>query len=279
MSRPKGSTLSLTHRQNISKAHKGKKFTEEHLAAIRRCNSDPILRKHRSELAKLRWTNSEFRQKCIKSFRESYRYRLENGSIKQFTSEHRQKIGKASVRRWSNSEFKSRVSCKISKYYSILENRETQKLKPLNNLWTQETRNLVSQNTKRQWQDSIQGPKIRRAIRQLWDSPTHLKKMWKAWSKQPNKAELFLQNLLDKHFPNTWKYVGDGQLIIAGKCPDFANINGRKDLIELFGVYWHQPEEVVLRKRHFKQYGYNCIIIWENELQSEQTLVEKIQGR
>ncbi len=95
--------------------------------------------------------------------------------------------------------------------------------------------------------------------------------------KSPNNPENELDKLLQLEFANEWKYVGDGQLIIGGKCPDFANINGRKDLIDLFGEYWHKPEEVESRKKYFKNYGYNLLIVWVNELKERQTLVDKIR--
>lgn len=112
----------------------------------------------------------------------------------------------------------------------------------------------------------------------LWQDSNYVLIQMRARGCKPNKAELKLQDILDEYFPNTWKYTGDGQLIIGGKCPDFANINGKKDLIDLFGQYWHKPEEVIPRKQHFARYGYNCIIIWEHELKDKEALIKKIQA-
>lgn len=60
--------------------------------------------------------------------------------------------------------------------------------------------------------------------------------------------------------------MGDGYTWIDGKCPDFLNINGKKQLIELFGTYWHKPEDEEIRRVHFARYGYETIVIWDHEI-------------
>lgn len=101
---------------------------------------------------------------------------------------------------------------------------------------------------------------------------------------KPNKQELKLQAILNNHFPSEWKFVGDGQLIIGGLCPDFSNINGRKCLIELFGDYWHSDKMVESWNRTelgrimlYNSYGYKCLVIWEHELSNEKALAEKVE--
>jgi hypothetical protein len=99
----------------------------------------------------------------------------------------------------------------------------------------------------------------------------------------PNGEELYLDYLLQNYFPDEWKYVGDGNCIINGLCPDFINVNGKKLIIELFGEYWHEGEKVPYkrtedgRKEIFKQLGYNTLIIWSKELADNGAVVEKIR--
>lgn len=93
---------------------------------------------------------------------------------------------------------------------------------------------------------------------------------------RPNRAELRLQIILDKYFPNEWEYVGNGQLKIGGKCPDFVSSIGDKKLIELFGNHWHALDGVEIRIKHFAEFGYNCLIIWEEELNNETALIKHI---
>jgi very-short-patch-repair endonuclease len=74
----------------------------------------------------------------------------------------------------------------------------------------------------------------------------------------------------------SYKYVGGGDLVIAGKIPDFVNINGQKKLIELYGSYWHRNDDPNNRIELFKEYGWKTLIIWEDELKMEEILKEKL---
>ena len=92
----------------------------------------------------------------------------------------------------------------------------------------------------------------------------------------PTSLEIQLMGLLDLLFPHEWKYVGDGQLILGGKCPDFVNINGRKQLIEIYGDYWHRGENPEDRINFFKKYGFITLIIWGHKLKSKAELIDKL---
>ena len=110
--------------------------------------------------------------------------------------------------------------------------------------------------------------------------------------RRPNKAEKLLDKLLCQHFPGEWRFVGDGQVIIGGLCPDFININGRKAVIELFGSFWHSEKNLKRlsspdrqwkcsergRVVHYKNYGFDCLVVWECELRDEQLLLAKLRG-
>jgi endogenous inhibitor of DNA gyrase (YacG/DUF329 family)/very-short-patch-repair endonuclease len=101
----------------------------------------------------------------------------------------------------------------------------------------------------------------------------------------PNRPELALQKLLDNYFPNTWKYTGDGSFLVGWYNPDFVNCNGCKDIIELFGDYWHSMK--VIKKKWartelgrvmaYNSLGYRCLVIWEYELKNEDAVVAKIE--
>ena len=121
-----------------------------------------------------------------------------------------------------------------------------------------------------------------------WQDPVFREKMITA-SRQgqhvsQNKAELFLQQILDEHFPNQWKFVGDGKRIVAGKCPDFVHTS-RPLLIELFGDYWHSEEITgVPKEQHekeriqlFESKGYRCLVVWECALE-DANLIKRIQN-
>lgn len=94
-------------------------------------------------------------------------------------------------------------------------------------------------------------------------SSEHLRNVLKANAVKPNKAELRLLSILQRVNP-AWRYVGDGSLVIDGKCPDFWD--GDKGLVELFGDYWHEGENPQDRVAFFAERGYSCRVIWEHEL-------------
>jgi len=95
-------------------------------------------------------------------------------------------------------------------------------------------------------------------------------------SGRPNGAEQVLLNLLNQYFPNEWKYVGDYQVWFGKKNPDFINVNGKKKLIELFGRIHHKKEEEIPRIEHFKQFGFDTLVIWADELRNKESLKEKL---
>jgi len=103
---------------------------------------------------------------------------------------------------------------------------------------------------------------------------------------RPNKPEKKLLELLNTIFPNTMKYTGDGSFWIMGRNPDFININGKKQAIELLGCYWHGcPEHFpdVKKQKKFnaevkllKGFGYSTLGVWEHELEDIVTLTMKL---
>jgi len=126
--------------------------------------------------------------------------------------------------------------------------------------------------------------KIGKASKNVWDTISEEKRNeWqgnirKALACSPNKPEQIILSTLNYLYPGEWEFVGDGQLIIAGKCPDFVNVNGQKKLIELFGDYWHRGQDPKDRINIFKPYGFDTLVIWEHELKEMGSVIEKIQN-
>lgn len=120
------------------------------------------------------------------------------------------------------------------------------------------------------------GKKNSKHMKRLWQDPNYIAMQMKARGVRPNKTEKFLTKLFQKLYPNQWKYVGDGQFILAGKCPDFVNVNGQKKIIELFGEHVHKPEEEQERTILFSKYGYQTLVIWFKELKNMERLIERV---
>lgn len=122
--------------------------------------------------------------------------------------------------------------------------------------------------------------------KKLWKDPNFVAKQIKARHTFPNKPEKFLDSLLQKLFPNQWKYVGSGDFFVEGtnKNPDFININGQKKIIEMYGGYWHGEERTGRTKEEeeqqridlFAQHGYQTLVIWDYELEDIERMLEKL---
>ena len=166
--------------------------------------------------------------------------------------------------------------------------------------------NSISEAIKQLWQDpkyrarALEGAKKRgqdpllrlrnaEAHRRLWQNPEFVKKMMIAFNKKPTKPEKQLETTLNNHFPQ-FKYNGDfGQgVMLGGLTPDFVNVNGKKQVIEVFGDYWHSPEIIGDDWRRgelgkimiYNSVGWDCLVIWEHELKklTEEQIVEKVSN-
>lgn len=105
----------------------------------------------------------------------------------------------------------------------------------------------------------------------------HLAAILRALQRRPNKPEAKLFTLLQRTFPNDWAYTGDGSVILAGKCPDFMNINGQKAIIEMYGDWFHRGEDETARAACFAPLGYQTLVVWEHELNDPEAVIKKIQ--
>lgn len=124
--------------------------------------------------------------------------------------------------------------------------------------------------------------RLSKTVKKLWRDPGYVKRVTanriEKQKIKPNKAERELEALLQSNFPNTWKYVGDGQVWFGRKCPDFININGKKQIIELFGAYWHSISDIAKRVEYFKQYGFTTLVIWDDELKDVGRVLRKVKS-
>ena len=131
---------------------------------------------------------------------------------------------------------------------------------------------------------SMRRPEVARkqgnSMRKRWSDPEYKKQtvraILKGMGKKPNKAEAKLEDLLTQH-NLLFRFVGDGQIIIGGMCPDYANYNGDKQLIELYGDYWHKGDDPQDRIDAFKKYGYDCLVVWEHELRDENKVLNRVR--
>ena len=109
-----------------------------------------------------------------------------------------------------------------------------------------------------------------------WQEDDYVAMQMRVRKCSPNNTEQKLTDLINtNHIP--FRFVGDGKFILGGKCPDYIHIGEKKQIIELFGTYWHNMLDVGHRVEYFRQYGYSTLIIWEDELKDEKKVIKKIK--
>ncbi|MFA5150774.1 MAG: hypothetical protein WC433_07765 [Candidatus Omnitrophota bacterium] len=133
-------------------------------------------------------------------------------------------------------------------------------------------------------------PNTSKTLKEMWKDKEfrerRLRLMRKSISIKPNKPEKLLNKLLQENFPNEYQLNVQGEvMILAGKIPDFVNVNGQKKVIEFFGNYFHSEEWIKKhgchedtekgRIEYFKKIGWDTLVIWEHELSN----LEKVKNR
>jgi hypothetical protein len=122
---------------------------------------------------------------------------------------------------------------------------------------------------KRQWQDlSYRKKIITNSLKGLFTRPTSLEKRYTIF---------FEQHILP------FSYCGNGAMLIGFKNPDFVNCNGEKKCIEVRAKkiceIWGKclPEEYEKQRiRHFAKWGWKCLVLWDDELENETNVLNKI---
>ena len=65
-------------------------------------------------------------------------------------------------------------------------------------------------------------------------------------------------------------------IIVARMAPDFVDIENKR-VIELYGDYWHRGEDETIKILRYKNAGWDCLVVWEREIQDESKLVPKLR--
>jgi G:T-mismatch repair DNA endonuclease (very short patch repair protein) len=101
-----------------------------------------------------------------------------------------------------------------------------------------------------------------------------------------SKIEKTVFDILEKIAPGEFQHNHDAQVVIGRKVPDIVNVNGRKLFIEVFGEYWHgfartgrtKTEEEQRRRKHFKKFGFDTLIVWEREIKTPAKLQKRLSA-
>jgi hypothetical protein len=124
------------------------------------------------------------------------------------------------------------------------------------------------------------GRKIRiDALLKTWQNADtkekHIKATMLGNQARPTRPEIAVKDILDRLYPNEYAYNGDCSqgVVLAGLVPDFIDVNGKKQIVEVFGDVFHNPElfpfggELNERRTDkgrieaYKTIGWNCLIM------------------
>lgn len=242
--------------RNISKAMKGKIFSEEHKKK---------LRKPRSEKAKAN----------MKGHCGVYKH----GPCSEATKRKLSKVhkGKSPWNIGLTKETDERVA-KNAKNIRITTNRPEVKEKQSERMTMAMNRPETKEKLSKILKIVLNRPEVKEkqieADLKKWANPEFQKKMAVSRTLKPNKLEQYFNKLT----PDIVRYVGDFKFFITTKKhthnPDFK-IAGQKKIIELFGDYWHEGEDPKELIKEYADVNWDCIVFWEKEVYND---TEKILG-
>jgi hypothetical protein len=261
-----------------------------------------------SERLKLKWKEPEFREKMLPSRRGCRNGFWGKKHTDEFKEKMRQKMkGKTPWNKGLSKEIDPRIKVVAGfkgKHHDeetrkkISENikaafKSEEKRKRLFERFTDDVRKRLAELARERFKDKNKNPVYRPEVRRKISEKKRGRKRpdfanrygkkdefeikkFQAEHIRPTKLERRVKELLEEILPNEYIYVGDGLFVLGGYCPDFLNRNGKKKLIEVFGDYWHRNDNPEERKAIFRKYGFDCLIIWEHELNDIESLRQKI---
>ncbi len=132
----------------------------------------------------------------------------------------------------------------------------------------------ISEGVKKAY-DTMPEIKIKQGLasRKNWQNPDYREKtirnILKGVLKRPTSYEQKIIDLSNK-YNLPFRYVGNGQVLINFKNPDFIECNGRKLLIEVYASFWHNKNYEKERTKVFAEYGFKTLFLSENDLDREE---------
>lgn len=171
------------------------------------------------------------------------------------------------------------------KHHSIITRQKIKKANP--HYWR--NRHL-SELTKEKLRDAHLGKKrdpfsestkqkLREIQRTHWQDPEFIRKVMKGQHSK-TRPECALEEILDYLYPGEFKYNGcfECGISLDGLIPDFVNVNGKKQVLDIHGSYWHKNEDINIRAERYAKCGYSSLIIWDHELENRVAITVKIRN-
>jgi len=200
------------------------------------------------------------------------------------TDERIKKISEANKGQHRTEEARYRMSNACRGRHFSLETRRKIGEANKGRHYTKMTRRKMSEANKGQHLSLEAKRKIGEKNKKHWQNPNFVRKMILAYQIKPNHAERKFDAILQEVCPGEFALnVHANIMVLGGKIPDFVNVNGKKQLIELYGDYWHDPKRFPDRQSpqeridYFRQFGWEVLVVWEHELKDEVILKRKLQ--
>jgi len=291
-------------RKKISLFNKGKHLSNEtksKLSIARKGKPSPMKGKHHSEQTRkrlsekaiLQMQNPKMREQLseikMKQFAEGKFVPWNKGKkgLQKHTEDAKKSMSLAHLGRRLSEETKRKLSeVRVERGLNEKQSELAKKL------WQDlKFREKHSEANKKMWQNPVYRENQREKAKENWKNLEYRNKVvtnaMKAVHIKPNNKELFLDSVIHSITSN-YKYTGDGQTIINGRCPDWTNTNGQKKVILFNGLYWHlqrlQKKEPTLtrgdvmsiEKKPYEEFGFKVLFIWEDELKDVEKLKQII---
>lgn len=216
----------------------------------------------RSQNSKQLWQNPEFKVKMSEIQKDLWQNPM-----------HRAKIHEGRKGIWQNLEYRSKM----------IEERQRRWQDP-------KFKEKMYVANKKAWENPERKDHMRERIKALWQTSEYREKVVSnvihSIHERPTNPEKELIGIIEQ-YNLPFKYVGDGSLIIGSLNPDFIHSNGKKKVIEVFGRVFHDPEESFFevswkrqywgRMSYYSQLGYDCLILWDDELKNTERVVGRIE--
>ena len=292
---------------------RGKKFSEEHKRKI----TEGLKRAYKEGRAKswhkglTKETDERIRKRSLKlkgrKLSEETKKKIslakKGKKIGSHSEEHKKKISEKLKFLYKTNEIESyfkkghKPSEKIRKKLSLSSKRIWEDPKYRKRQILAHKGKKLSKETRRKISLSLIGHKVSKETRRkitlsnkrLWKTPEFVKKVVKGLNVKPNNPEKKLDKIIQQTVTG-FKYNGDFSqgITIGGRIPDFVNCNGKKQVIELFGEPFHDPNESFFdipfnrteegTIKHYKKYGWYCLVIWSKELKYPNNVIKGIES-
>ncbi len=163
---------------------------------------------------------------------------------------------------------------------------------------SKETKEKLSEKARKRWQNPRFREKMSKVLTgrkfsdeakmrmaDLWRDENYVKKVIAGLHIKPTKPERKVIAICENH-ALPFHYCGDRSFMVDILNPDFISTDGTKKVIEVFGRAFHDPDVSFFKVSWHRQYwgrmaryaqlGYDCLIIWDDELGDEGKIVERI---